>query len=396
MSNKLLALLGCVMLACSAPASPTEDVTSSSDQLKIEVSPLAISTGWGTTDPPIPAGIAAAEKAVFVGSPMDGRVIVLSRHTRQKLAELPQPPGNFVLPLILHMISPTRVAVLDCGGFPAPGVVDAEPRIYEYEFTVGHNGTFHATLARTVSFTGLKIGFAEEFAYLGNGEYLLPDAVYGSIWHVKGNGTVEPAITPKTFAPQDAIPQMVYCPTMPQVVVGGLPFLFTDSTIPGVAGIAVKNGTVYFYSSCSASLYRIPFASLTDGRQPWQRAADITLIGSKPPNVQVEELLDMQFNPNDPSDKYLYAADALQLRMIRIDPKTGKREVLGDDPVLFDFPSSFAWLPPSGPGGKSSFLVLSNQQHRSTLLNSAIPEDLTTLPYLITQVRLRDDEHGCH
>jgi hypothetical protein len=54
---------------------------------------------------------------------------------------------------------------------------------------------------------------------------------------------------------------------MPRVTVGGLPFLFTNSTIPGVAGIAVHNGTVFFYSSCSAGLYRFPLASLFDSRQ---------------------------------------------------------------------------------------------------------------------------------
>jgi hypothetical protein len=190
---------------------------------------------------------------------------------------------------------------------------------------------------------------------------------------------------PRTFDPADAIPQMVYCPTMPQVTVGGLPFLFTGSTIPGVASIAVKSGTVYFYSSCSASLYKIPFSTLFDSRQPWQRAADIRLIGSKPANVQVEELLEMQFNPFDPSDNHLYVADALQLRIIRIDPRNGRREVVADDPVLFNFPASMGFLPPI-LGELSPLVVLSNQQHRTTLLNSAIPEDMLQPPFIAAKV----------
>jgi hypothetical protein len=188
---------------------------------------------------------------------------------------------------------------------------------------------------------------------------------------------------------------MVYCPTMPQVTVGGLPFLFTGSTIPGVAGIAVRDNKVFFYSSCSASLYRVPLSSLSDNRPAWKRADDIKLIASKPVGVEVEEILDMQFNPNDSSDKYLYAADALQLRLIRIDPNNGKRQILGDDPHLFNFPSSLAFLPPASGAPHQAcrdpeLVVLSNQQHRDPILNGAISSDLTQPPYVVTKVVVDD------
>jgi len=246
-------------------------------------------------------------------------------------------------------------------------------------------------LSRTVTFAGHTIGFAEEFTYLGSGEYLVPDAVYGSIWRVAADGTVHPGIVPRTFEPADAIPQMVFCPTMPMVTVGGLPFLFTNSTIPGVAGIAVRDGTVFFYSSCAAGLFRFPLSALFDSRLPWQRAADIRLIAGKAPEVAVEELLEMQFNPFDPSDGYLYAADALQLRLIRIDPCTGRRQVVADDPTLFNFPASLAFLP-KADSQATALLVLSNQQHRNPLTNDAIDADVTVPPYIVTKVLLAGHE----
>jgi hypothetical protein len=365
---------------------------------KYERAPRTQSEQVATVNPPIPGGIAADSDTIFIGSPLDGRVLVLSRETGAQIAELPQPPGNFILPLILHSIGPSRVAVLDTGGFPAPGEIDAQPTIYEYTYSQ-HDGVFSAQLARTVSFAGHRIGYAEEFAYLGGGKYLVPDSVYGAIWRVNANGSVERGLGPKTYDAADAIPELAYCPTMPQITVGGFPFLFTGSTVPGVAGIAVRDGTVFFYSSCSASLYRIPLSSLSDNRTPWKRTDDIKLIASKPVGVEIEEILDMQFNPYDSSDKYLYAADALQLQFIRIDPNNGKRQILGDDPHLFNFPSSLAFLPPSAPGcghghghghdDGPELLVFSNQQHRDPLLNSALNgEDYTQPPYVVTQVKV--------
>jgi hypothetical protein len=278
--------------------------------------------------------------------------------------------------------------VLDSGGFPSPGTVDTTPSIYEYEYSFS-GGRFSAELVRTVSFVGTRIGFSEEFVYLGAGQYLVPDSVYGAIWRVASDGSIVPGIVPESYEPADAIPEMVYCPTMPLIIVGGLPFLFTNSTIPGVAGIAVRDGTVYFYSSCAAALYKFPFAVLTDGRQPWQRADSIEFIAGKSPSVKVEELLDMQFNPFDASDKYLYVADALQLQLIRIDPCDGTRQVLGKDPYLYNFPYSIAFLPPGAAVKKAQFLVISDQQHRDPQLNSAISEDLTQPPYVVTAVHLR-------
>jgi hypothetical protein len=381
-----------VLGACSA--SPAEESAQASSDLQVVVGPRSLSFEFADSDATVPAGIAVGADVFFVGSPIEGRVMVHSRRSRRAIAELPQPPGNFVLPLIIHSIGETRIAVLDSGGFPSPGVQDAEPTLHEYEYSF-RRGVFQAELVRTVHFTGNRIGFAEGFAYLGSGRYLLTDAVYGSIWRVTSEGQVRPGIVPKTFAAHDAIPELSFCRAMPEVLVDGLPFLFTGSTIPGVGGIAVRGGTVYLYSSCAGALYRVPLATLSDSRPPWQRAADIRLIAEKSADVAVEELLEMQFNPFEPTDRYLYAADALQLRLIRIDPRTGARQVVADDPRLFNFPSALAFVPPRA-GEPAALLVLSNQQHRNPLTNDAIEEDSTVRPYIVTKVLLKPEPPRSH
>lgn len=337
---------------------------------------------------PIPAGIAGGEAVLFVGSPLDGRVVALARSDGSGLGELPPPPAGFVLPFIVHSIGPGRIAVLDAGGFPSPQpFVPASPVIYEYAYSIT-GGKLHAVLERSISFAAVTIGFAEDMTRLADGGYLVSDAVLGSIWRVDREGNVHPGIVPKTFDPADAIPELVFCPTMPEVTVGGIPFLFTDSAIPGVASFAVRAGTVYFNSSCAGAVFRFPLASLFDHRAPWQRAADIRALSPKPAGVQVEELLDMTFDPFDPENDGIYAADALQLRIIRIDPEDGRRNVIASDPRLLDFPSSLAFVPPVLPGARAPLLALSNQQERTPLLNDAITKDVTVLPYLVTEVLL--------
>jgi len=68
--------------------------------------------------------------------------------------------------------------------------------------------------------------------------------------------------------------------------------------------------------------------------------ADIHLVAPTPADVAVEELLDFSFNPFNPFDRYLYAADPLKLRVIRIDLMNGSRQVVAVGPKLFDFRSS--------------------------------------------------------
>jgi len=370
-----------------APGSPerAEKVSTTQSDLLVSASPASISFEYSDVTF-LPAGIAAGDQVYFIGDPLDGSVLAYSRLTRQQVGELPPPPGGFVIPFILHELGEGRVGVLAAGGVPQiKPLVPANPVIYEYSYTFGPLSGFSATLARTVTFANELIGFPEDFVRLHDGRELLTDSVFGSIWVVETDGTVVPGIVPKTFDPGDAIPTMAICPTMPEVTVNGVPFLFTGSTIPGIEPIAVRNGTVYFHSSCARGIYTFPLAILSDGRQPYQRAADIRLLAPTPPDIEIEELLDMQFNPYDPDDPFMYAAHGMQLEILRVDSRTGAREVIAHDPRLFDFPSSLAFLPP-GFGFGTSLLVVSNQQERTPITNDAVTEDSFILPFPVAEV----------
>lgn len=332
------------------------------------------------------AGVAGGTAVVFVGEPLKGSVIVLSRATGQQIAQLPPPPNGFVLPFIMHSRGDGHLAVLDAGGLPQPQpFVPASPVIYEYSYSFDPLQGFSASLVRTISFASVLVGFPEDFVHLDDGRYLLSDAVLGSIWIAEPDGTIVPGIVPQSFDPQDLIPTLALCPTMPEITVNGIPFLFTGSTIPGISPMAVRNGTVYYYSPCARGIYSFPLSILSDNRQPYQRAADIRLVAPTPSDIEVEELLDFTFNPFNPADPYLYAADPLQLQVIRIDLSNGARQVVAGGPKLFDFPSSLGFLPTVGP--VSELVVVSNQQERTPLTNDAVPPGTTfNLPFIVAKI----------
>ena len=343
-----------------------------------------ISFDYANLNVPI-AGVAAGRDVVFVGEPLNATVIVLSRLTGRQVGELPAPPHGFALPFIMHIIGKNKVAVLDAGGLPQPSpFIPASPSIYEYSYSFNFGQGFSSQLVRTVSFASVLIGFSEDFTLLEDGRYLLSDAVLGSVWVAQLDGTITPGIVPQSFDPQDLIPTLAFCPTMPQVTVNGYPFLFTGSTLPGISPTAVRDGNVYYYSPCARGIYAFPLSILSDDRQPYQRAADIRLVAPTPSNVAVEELLDLSFNPYNSFDRYLYAADPLQLRVIRIDLTNGARQVVANDPKLFDFPSSLGFAPTIGP--LSELVVVSNQQERSPLTNDAVIQTTFNLPFIVAKV----------
>jgi hypothetical protein len=178
---------------------------------------------------------------------------------------------------------------------------------------------------------------------------------------------------------------------MPQITVNGYPFLFTGSTLPGVSPLAVRDGTVYYYSPCARGIYAFPLAILSDARAPSERAADIRLVAPTPSDVQVEELLDFSLNPFDRSDPYLYAADPLKLRVIRIDLHDGTRQVVADGATLLDFPSSLSFVPPRGRSSRpAELMVVSNQQERTPLTNDAVTETTFSLALHRHEINLHD------
>jgi hypothetical protein len=343
-----------------------------------------LSSDFANVDVPI-AGVGGDMDVVFVGEPLNSQVVALSRLTGQPIGELPPPPGGFVIPFIIHSLGEGVVAVLDAGGLPQPQpFVPSNPSIYEYTYSYNPINGFSANLIRTVSFASVLVGFPEDFVQLDDGRILLSDSVLGSIWIVEPDGTIVPGIVPKTFNPSDLIPVLALCPTMPEITVNGYPFLFSGSTLPGVSPLAVRDGTVYYYSPCARGLYGFPLAILSNHQEPYQRAASISLVAPTPADVEVEELLDFSFNPFNPADRYLYAADPLQLAVIRIDLTNGSRQVVAGGATLFDFPSSLSFLPTIGP--VSQLVVVSNQQERTPLTNAAVSETTFNLPFIVATV----------
>ncbi len=78
----------------------------------------------------------------------------------------------------------------------------------------------------------------------------------------------------------------------------------------------------------------------------------------------------------------------MQLQVIRVDSRTGERQVVASDPRLFDFPSSLAFLPhvTGDESGSPLLLVVSNQQERTPITNDAVTEDSFNLPFIVTKV----------
>src|SRR4029077_16853781 len=93
----------------------SERTASTQSDLTVSVGPRSLSHDFLDVSF-LPAGIAADEKVVFVGDPLEGRVLGYSRSCGNQVGELPQPPGGFVLPFIMHSLGSGRVAVLDAGG----------------------------------------------------------------------------------------------------------------------------------------------------------------------------------------------------------------------------------------------------------------------------------------
>ncbi|MET0340391.1 MAG: hypothetical protein ABW252_05285 [Polyangiales bacterium] len=317
---------------------------------------------------------------MFVGLPLEGRVCALSRATGAEVGALPAPPEGFRLPFVLHQLGPGRLGVLDAGGLPSPSpFVPVSPTIHEYHYALDASGTLRAEHVRSVDFAAAHIGFAEDFAPLPGGGYVLSDAVLGALWVVAHDGALTCALSAADGAP------LACSADMAPIDVGGVPFAFSGHTVPGVSPLAVRGDLLYFYVPSAGALFSLPLSSLHDDRTPRARIADLRKVSDKPANVAVEQLLGLAVRPDAPDDLHIYAADSLQLSVVRIDPASGRREVVAADPSLFAFPSSLAFVPGASGG---SLVVVSNQQHLTPLTNHALADERFVLPYLVTELPL--------
>jgi hypothetical protein len=318
-------------------------------------------------------GIAGDQRYVFTTEPGIGpstggpRVVVLDRFSGRELATLPAPPGGFRLPFTLRVPSPGHLVVLDDAGFPPQG----PPKVYDYSYRTGRRG-FEAAVTRTVDFAGLPLAFAEDVEVLPDGQYAVSESVIGGLWLIGRDGQVRPGLVPSGPAP---LPKLGGCLFPPgSFTVGGLAFQPAGGFAPGAGSLAVRGSDLYISSTCEGGVMKVPIAVLEDGSRPAEaRVSEIQTV--VPRAFSLESLKGIQFNRYDPRDPWLYAGDPFRLRLIRVDVRDGSRQTLSDDGRLFDFTVSTAFLPPLLPGLPSPLVTASDQEYRSTLLNTALGAD---------------------
>jgi len=343
------------------------------------IGPHGVAFEYGRSDVPISAA-AGDTRLVFVTQPLTRSVAVLDRFSGQQVAQLPAPPAGWLLPFSVRVPRNGHVVVLDSGGFPSP-TTPSVPRVYDYDFAYNPlTRHFSATLTRTVSFEGLPLVFAEDVEVTSGGAYVVSESIIGALWVIRPDGSIAFGLFPATGVP---IPELSPC-AFPGATVGGIAFDTAGHFAPGVVGLAERQGQLYFSTTCNGGVYRIPMASLTDpARDPVARAADIRAVSPRAPGV-AESLHGLAFNRHSPGDRWLYAADSLQLRVVRIDTVDGTRQVVAADPVLFNFPSKLQFLPPVA--GLAPLVVASDQEHRLAAINAAITADLVQPPWIVTKL----------
>jgi hypothetical protein len=329
----------------------------------------------------LPHGIDGDSKIVFVAEPLHGRVAVLDRFTGQELGSIPAPPGGFILPFSLRVPSEGHLVVLDPGGFPDPNVPTVA-RVYDYEYSYSHSSGLSATISNTTLFDTQPVIFAEDVEVLDDGSKLVAESILGQIWMIHPDGHITSALGPRTLAPEDAVPELAPC-INPPTTVDGIPFGLTGSIAPGVISLAHNKDRVYFGATCAGGIHSIPIASLTDDRENWERASDIDTVTPKLGDVDL--LHGLAFNRwKNQGKKYIYAADSVRTQLIRVNIHNGKREVLGNNTLLYNFPVSLQFLPPVA--GITPLVVSSDQEHRFAAINGLIDHDMFESPFRLTKV----------
>jgi hypothetical protein len=331
-------------------------------------------------------GIAGDERYVFTTEPGVGvasagaRVVVLDRSTGKELATVPPPEGGFKLPFTLRVPQTGHLVVLDAGGFPPVG----PPVVYDYDYRTEKAG-FKAELTRTVNFAGNPMGFAEDVDVLPNGEYVVSESVFGGLWLIGRDGAIRRGMVPDDGG--DPLPNLGPCqfPGTGSGVAGGVPFQAPGGFAPGAGSLTVHDADLYISSTCVGGVQRVAIKTLLDTDKPARARAEqfITVTKRK---YDLESLKGITFNRWDPDDQGIYAGDPFRLTLIRIDSRTGKREVLSDDHKLFNFTVSTAFLPPVRRHASNPLVTASDQEYRWSATNAALNgKDAFQLPFLLAE-----------
>lgn len=331
-------------------------------------------------------GIAADGEVVFVTQPAiepgsAPRVAVLDGRSGAEIGELPPPPEGFRFPFALRVSERGHVAVLDNAGFPPQGA----PKIHEYRYTT-RKGLLSSTRERTIDFGGLPLLFAEDLEVLPEGGFVVSESVIGGLWLVSPTGQIRPGLFPEGPAP---LPELAGCAHPPgSLMVGDLPFRSIGGFAPGVGSLAIGGDDLFFGSSCLGGLHRLSLDALSDTDRPAaERAATIETVSARSSGTEFESLKGLAVEKSRRGEHWIYAGDSFQLQLIRINSRTGERQVLSDDHRLFNFPVASTFTRHGNGQGRSELLVASDQEYRWTGLNSALDRDEMKPPFLITEVR---------
>jgi hypothetical protein len=316
-------------------------------------------------------GIAGDERYVFVTEPGIGvqtagaRVVALDRDTGKEVAALPAPEGGFKLPFTLRVPRSGHLVVLDSGGFPPVG----PPVVYDYRYSTKH-GALKAKLIRTTSFAGLPLAFAEDVEVLPNGEYVVSESIFGCQWLIGRYGRISRGKVPDDGA--GALKWLGPCQYMgAPLTVGDLPFAAPNGFLPGAGSLAVRGLNLYLSSTCHGGIQKLPISVLLDASRPAAvRAEKITDV--TPKINPLESLKGITFNRWDPKDPWIYAGDPFSLKLIRVNSRTGRRQVLSGDARLFNFTVAATFLPPTRHGGRNPLVTTSDQEYRWAPTNAAL------------------------
>ena len=379
------------LLTACADAGPAleigEEVGRSEEALVIQATSDAVAYDYAKRSE-LPHGIDGDSRSVFVTEPFAGRVVVLDRVFGVQRATLPPPPGGFILPFAVRVDDDARrVVVLDPGGFPD---VDSFPtaKVHEYSYRYRY-GRIEATLTRTISFEGIPTVFTEDLEILPNGDIVVTEAGIGALWVIDPSGAIFPGIFPASPAPEDAIPELAGCPLPSGVTVDGVPFELAGGFAPGTGSMTSDGTYLYLSGLCTGGLLRLPWSVFRDARAPFARADDFEMVSPMPAGKITEILKGLDINEYGDTNQ-LYASDALELQIVRIDLTTGEREVVMEDPYLFNFTAAGAFLPPHPLLGTTPYVGSGDQEHRLATLNVALEEDMLQMPFVIAKLHVVD------
>ncbi len=195
----LLAIALLLVALTGVPASAQQAETATTGG-RVVVSPRPVAFEYADR-PNLTFGVDGDTRLVFVTEPLARRIAVLDRFLGQAVAEVPAPPGGFLLPFSVRVPGPGRLVVLDPGGFPNP-TVPAIARVYDYNYEWNPlTRTFTAWLTRTVSLAGLPVVFAEEVEITESGLYIVAESVIGALWVIRPDGSVAPGVVPSPARP---------------------------------------------------------------------------------------------------------------------------------------------------------------------------------------------------